>query len=158
MSKHNKRAKEIIEKILYLTIATVSKNGEPWNAPVVGAHDKDYNFYWGSHKDSQHSQNVRDTGKVYLVIYDSTVPEGTGEGVYVKARASELNDPRAIKEAHQILQARYSKPYWKLSQVQGAGPIRLYKAVPEKVWMNADGEVNGTYIDTRVEVDLISVK
>ncbi len=154
MDKLVQRAKEIIEKILYITIATVSTSGEPWNAPVVGAYDKDYNFYWGSYRNSQHSQNVRDTGRVYLVIYDSTVPVGTGEGVYIKASAQELTDPKDVEAAHQVLQSRYPKPYWKLNQVQGAGPIRLYKAVPEKVWVNGDGEENGTYIDTRVEIKL----
>ena len=33
-------------------------------------------------------------------------------------------------------------------------PRRVYKAVPEKVWINSDGEVNGNFIDIRLEVDL----
>ena len=27
-------AKRIVEKILYITIATVNPNGKPWNSPV----------------------------------------------------------------------------------------------------------------------------
>jgi len=33
-------------------------------------------------------------------------------------------------------------------------PRRVYKAVLEKVWINGEGDVNGEYIDTRVEIIL----
>jgi hypothetical protein len=36
----------------------------------------------------------------------------------------------------------------------GDMPRRIYKAVPEKVWMNDEGDINGEYIDTRKEIDL----
>jgi general stress protein 26 len=106
---HNKRAAEIIKEILYITIASVSSDGQPWNTPVYSAFDKDLNFYWFSDKNSQHSQNVRSNNKVLLVIYDSTVPEGTGEGVYVKAIVSELNTPEEILAAKAVLDERVGK-------------------------------------------------
>jgi hypothetical protein len=84
------RAQEIIDRILYVTIASTSKDGQPWNSPVFSAHDEHYNFYWGSHLGSLHSQNIKATGRVFLVIYDSTVEAGQGEGVYVQARCSEI--------------------------------------------------------------------
>ncbi len=34
-------------------------------------------------------------------------------------------------------------------------PRRVYKAVPEKFWINGDGKVKGNYIDIRVEIDLL---
>jgi hypothetical protein len=148
------RAKEIIEQVLYITIGSVSKDGQPWNAPVFSAYDQDYNFYWGSNADSQHSRNVRDTGRVFLVIYDSTAPAGHGEGVYVQAAARELSDPGEINEAHSLLQARRDSPYWKLEQVQGEAPVRLYKATREKAWTNDGTKINGTYVDVRSEVQL----
>jgi len=155
MKDFNKRAREIIEKILYITIASVSKEGLPLNTPVFSAYDKDYNFYWGSRKDSHHSQNVRSTDYVALVIYDSTVEAGTGEGVYVRAKVKELTEPKEIAAAHKILQSRRDVPFWKEEQVQGDGPIRLYKAISEEVWMNGDGELRETYVDIRVPVDLL---
>ena len=148
------RAREIIEAIHYSTIASISDDGLPWNAPVFSAYGKDDNFYWGSHKDSQHSKNIRFNKNIFLVIYDSTVPAGKGEGVYIRAAAKELEDPQEIEFAHRLLTERHIAPYWKLEEVQGGGPIRLYKAVPEKFWMNADGEKDGHYIDVRVEVRL----
>ena len=84
------RAREIIEKIIYITIATVCEDGSPWNTPVYSAYDEQYTFYWISSLDAVHSKNVNRTGKVFLVIYDSIVSEGTGEGVYIQAYAEEI--------------------------------------------------------------------
>jgi len=33
-------------------------------------------------------------------------------------------------------------------------PRRVYKAVPEKAWMNIDATVDGHFVDRRIEVDL----
>ena len=154
MSDLSARAKEIIANIQYVTIASVDEDGQPWNAPVFYAYDENYNFYWGSHIDSQHSKNILANGKVFLVIYDSTVPAGEGEGVYVKATASEITEPDEIAEAHTLIQERRPEPYWKLEQVQSGSPVRLFKAVPEQVWVNDEGEANGTYIDIRTELQL----
>jgi nitroimidazol reductase NimA-like FMN-containing flavoprotein (pyridoxamine 5'-phosphate oxidase superfamily) len=149
------KARQVISKISYITIATVSKDSQPWNAPVFSAYDEAYNFYWGSHVGSQHSLNIAANPNVFLVIYDSTVAAGSGAGVYVKAKAVELTDMQEIRKAHKLLWDRHVVPFWKIEQVYGDAPIRLYKASPEKFWMNGEGEVKGNYIDTRVEVNSI---
>ncbi len=148
------KAKEIIKKILYITIASISDDGMPWNAPVFAAYDEKYNFYWGTYRNSQKSKNIRVNKNIFFVIYDSTAPAGKGKGVYIKATATELDDPEEINLAHRLICDRHIAPYWKLAQVQGGAPIRLYKATPEKVWINGGGEENGHYIDTRIEVNL----
>ena len=132
-SKTLGKAKEIIEKIQYITIATSSKDGVPWNTPVYSAYDEDYNFYWASWKENQHSKNIAENNKVFLVIYDSTVPEGTGEGVYIQAKAYELDDEKEIEHALSYLDGRVHKkkdPKIRIAQFQGDKPRRVYKAVP----------------------------
>jgi hypothetical protein len=146
------RAQEIVDRILYVTIASTSRDGKPWNSPVFSAHDEYHNFYWGSRIGSQHSQNIKATGKVFLVIYDSTVEAGQGEGVYVQASCKEITDPDEIKFAHNLLQTRRPVPYWKLEEVSPPAPVRLFKAMPERIWMNDDGQKDGQYIDVRKEV------
>ena len=148
------RAKEIIAKIPYVTIATVAKDSKPWNAPVFAAYDTDYNFYWGTYRNSQKSKNIRANENIFIVIYDSTAPAGKGEGVYIEAVAAELKNAEEIRMAHKLLRDRHIVPYWKLEQVQGAGPIRLYRAESKKVWMNGERREKGNYIDTRVEIIL----
>lgn len=94
-----KRAAEIIKQIQYTTLATVTPEGLPWNSPVARVYDKDLNFYWFSDKEGQHSKNVRHNGQVFIVVYDSTVPWGEGEGVYFQADVVELSDPEEIRAA-----------------------------------------------------------
>jgi hypothetical protein len=76
--KPDDKARSILDRLYYATLSTVDPNGNPWNSPVYCA----YNVYWGSHVESQHSQNIRANGKVFIVVYDSTVQPGDGEGVY----------------------------------------------------------------------------
>lgn len=152
---NEEKAKSIIAKIIYITIATVSKDGKPWNSPVYSAYDEKFNFFWASWKENEHSKNVRNNGDVFLVIYDSTAAEGTGEGVYVKAKAQELNDPKEIEYALKYLYGRKNKTSRKSDEFLGDYPRRVYKAAPEKFWINTDGEINGNYVDKRVEVDLL---
>lgn len=149
------KAKEIISKIIYITIATVSKDGKPWNTPVYSAFDEKYNFFWASWTENDHSKNIRQNPEVFIVIYDSTVPEGTGEGVYVKAKVYELSDPKEIEHATKYLYGRKSKNPRPVEEFLGDYPRRVYKAVPEKFWLNTDGNINGNYVDKRIEVDLL---
>jgi nitroimidazol reductase NimA-like FMN-containing flavoprotein (pyridoxamine 5'-phosphate oxidase superfamily) len=148
------KAQEIISKIIYITIASAD-NGQPWNSPVYSAYDENYNFYWVSDRNGQHSRNIRTNENIFIVIYDSTVPQGTGEGVYIKAKALEVNDRDEAAKASRLLAGRKNKNPRNPEEYLGAYPRRVYKAIPEKVWMNGEGELNGNYIDTRFEVDLL---
>lgn len=153
---NEEKAKQIIEKIIYITLATCSKDGQPWNSPLYAVHDKNYNFFWASPKNTVHSRNIRENPNVFLVIYDSTAPEGTGEAVYIKAKGYEINDK---KEVENILETHYSsktdKHPPKAEEFLDNYPRRFYRAVLEKIWINGDGEVNGNYVDIRIEVDLM---
>jgi len=152
--KPNPEAQAILDRISYITLATVSIDGQPWNSPVYCAYDEHYNVYWGSHIDSQHSQNIRANGKAFIVVYDSTVAPGLGSGVYIQATCIEVTDPKEVAAVHKLIQDRRPSPYWKLSEVQADRPVHLFKAVPQKIWMNGDGEQDGQYIDIRKEAML----
>lgn len=152
----SKRAKQIINEIIYITVATSSKNGQPWNSPVYSAYDENYNFYWASWKENQHSKNIAANNRIFIVIYDSKAPEGTGEGVYVQAKAYMLTKKEEVARALGYLDGRVGKkknPKTRVAQFLGDKPRRIYKAVPEKFWVNGEGDVNGEYIDVRTEVD-----
>ena len=149
---NTEKAKQIIEKIIYITLATCSKDGQSWNSPVFAFHDESSNFYWASWIKNQHSKNIRENPHVFIVIYDSTAPEGTGKGVYIKAKAYELNEQHVIEQA---LSYRNKKVIREAKAFMGDYPRRIYKAVPEKVWINGNGEVNGNDVDIRMEVSLL---
>jgi nitroimidazol reductase NimA-like FMN-containing flavoprotein (pyridoxamine 5'-phosphate oxidase superfamily) len=150
--QHLDRARRIVHSIKYVTIATASANGQPWNSPVYSAFDAEYNFYWASDREGQHSRNIRENPRVFLAIYDSTVPEGTGQGVYIQATAAELINPEEIQHALEQLDGRVGKEPHRPEQFLGAMPRRVYRATPQQVWVNEDGERDSEYIDIRVEI------
>jgi nitroimidazol reductase NimA-like FMN-containing flavoprotein (pyridoxamine 5'-phosphate oxidase superfamily) len=123
---------------------------------VYSAFDSGYNFYWVSDRRSQHSKNIRENPHVFLAIYNSTIPEGAGagRGVYIQARARELSDPGEIADAHQLLAGRAGKTSRTPDHFIDDMPRRIYQAVPEKAWVNDNGEWNGHFIDIRIEIDL----
>ncbi len=151
-----KKAKEIIEKVIYITVATVDEMEQPWNSPVYAAHDGAYNFYWVSDRDSQHSRNIRHNPKIFFVLYDSTATEGTGEGVYVQGGAQEVTDEREIAQALLFYYGRENTTSGDVQNYLGEHPRRIYKAVPEKVWMSGEGAMFGEAVHRRIEVPLVN--
>lgn len=151
-------ARRTMREIEYITIATICAgvDGRPWNSPVYSAFDSDCNFFWVSDRQSQHSKNIRVNPYVFLAIYNSTIPEGTGagRGVYIQAQAGELSDPDRIARAHQLLAGRSGKMPRPAGNFLGSMPRRIYQATPEKVWVNDVVERNGSRIDVRVEIDI----
>lgn len=155
---HVECAHRTIREIQYITIATICAgiDNRPWNSPVYSAFDSDCNFFWASDCQSQHSKNIQDNPSVFLAIYNSTIPEGTGagSGVYIQAQARELSDPDQIARAHQLMASRAGKIYRPAHHFRGDRPRRIYQATPEKVWVNDVVERDGFRIDVRVEIDL----
>ena len=154
---HDKRAVEIIKQIRYATLATVTPEGLPWNSPVAHEYDNDLNIYWVSDKEGQHSKNVTAKNKVFIVIYDSTVPEGDGEGVYIQANVEQVTDPEEILKVRRIKKGSHFEQ--SPDTFLGESIRYMYKAVPEKVWMNDAEVTDGVFIrDYRVEISLETIR
>lgn len=152
-----KNALCIIDTVIYATLATVSKDHWPWNSPVYCAVDTRLRFFWLSTPESQHSCNIHHNQRVFMVIYDSTVPEGMGRGVYIQAEAKELTEQKDIEWGQHCMLQRLGKPIAPDATLQ---PIkksrRMYRAIPEKIWMNdvildTNGRIER---DIRIELDL----
>lgn len=149
------RAAAIMEQTKYATVATVTPAGNPWNSPVYAQHDANACIYWISDKEGQHSRNIEANEQVFIVIYDSTVPEGKGEGVYLQATAYALEDPEEISAIRALKKGPAADP----TPFMGNGVRRVYKAVPQAVWMNEAQIENGTFVrDYRVQVPLIELR
>jgi len=157
---HQQRAQEIVRRLLYVTVATASSGGEPWNSPVYSAYDDHANFYWTSSPRAQHSRNIDQNGKAFLAIYDSTVPVGKGEGVYVEATAAALVAPEEINEAKVNLTRRVGKQVGPETERLDAGVQRVYRATPKRVWMNGfENDKNGRFVrDVRVEIPILCLE
>ncbi|QBD81009.1 pyridoxamine 5'-phosphate oxidase family protein [Ktedonosporobacter rubrisoli] len=151
MSENSGLVRAILSQLPYITLATATKDGLPWNVPVYAACDEAFNFFWVSAKYARHSQNIRANQRVAIVVYDSTVPSGTGKGVYIEARAYELADEQECSHALACLQKRGWEDPPSVDMVLGATLRGAYKAVPENMWINTEDEHG---LDGRVQVDM----
>lgn len=165
-NKHKEKAIEILKNNLYLTISTSTKTGKPWIANLYYTHDKQYNFYWYSPKDSVHSTNIRNNNKVALSIFDSNAVGDDVDAVYIEAVAHEVSDKKELikgltlyaskmvktKFTNKTSAKRFIKQY---GDFTGLSKLRMYKAVPIKVYKLAPSEMfNEKFIDSRIEVNL----
>ncbi len=156
MNENAERAKAVLAQTLYITLATASTDGQPWNTPVYAAFDEAYHFFWVSAREAQHSQNIRANPRVAIVVYDSTVAPNTGTGVYIQATASELTGEGEITHALEALKRRgweNPPPVHELVETS-VSPRRVYQAVPERFWISSDGSVNGHAVDAREEIEM----
>lgn len=152
--------RDLIERILYLTLSTVDEHGQPWCSPVNTAFDADYNFYWGSAINKQHSRNICANGKAFAVIYDSSLPEGVGNAVYMVGHARELT-PQTWQEGLALLRSRSSNPdkYYPRSYYQTLRAQRIYMFSPQEFYMLKPGGeiIDGAFTSQRMAVDLRQV-
>ena len=151
-------AAEIIEQNIYAAIATVDSDGQPWASPLFVVYDSELNFYWASGRSSQHSRNIEAQPKVFLTLFDSSVPWGEGRGVYVQALASSVDDLAVIARVCKLREDRGANAAQVPDDFTGEYPRRIYKAAPNKLWLNQDMNVHGKFVDGRIEVDLDAVK
>lgn len=147
-------AAEIVKNIIYINIASVTPDGLPWNTPVYCAHDEKLNFFWHSWKENQHSVNLENNPNAFVTIYDSTLPEGTGVGVYFQGTVELITGGKDLLCGLEKLYKRKSKKVKAVGYFLNKFPRRVYKFTPHKVWINGEGELEGQTLDTREEVDL----
>ena len=87
------RPHEIIDAARYMVLATADEDGVPWASPVWFAPDGYTRFLWVSREDTRHSRNLAVRSRLSIVIFDSSAPIGTGEGVYMDALAQQVDEP-----------------------------------------------------------------
>jgi hypothetical protein len=126
-------ARSIIDTNLYMVLATADEAGRPWASPVYFANSGYAEFFWVSSPDATHSRNIAMRPQIGIVIFDSQVPIGTGQAVYMPAVAAVASGEleRGIKVFSQRSQAHGGVP-WTLDDVQGDGGLRLYRAIAEE--------------------------
>jgi nitroimidazol reductase NimA-like FMN-containing flavoprotein (pyridoxamine 5'-phosphate oxidase superfamily) len=145
------KGKEILKQIRYATLSTVDETGAPWAAPVWYVCDDNFDIYWWSPTEAQHSKNINSNPNIYVTIFDSTLPEGEGVGLYLRAQASEISDGELDAA---IERYNNSTKIFKLDKANctANAPTRIYKALIEESWTNDGVSQDGFYIDKRVSL------
>jgi hypothetical protein len=142
-------AREIIDKALYMVVATSDPSGQPWASPVYFAHRDYRDFFWISQPDATHSENLRERREVGIAIFDSSQPVDTGEGAYVLGVARELPAHETAEGIENFSERSVSHGGGEISAEDVSPPARhrLYQATAEAIYV-LDAH------DHRVEVSL----
>jgi hypothetical protein len=120
----------IVDANLYMVLGTADENGRPWASPVYFAPDGYRDFYWVSRPEAAHSRNIELRPEISIVIFDSSVPIGAGQAVYVSAVARKLaGDERTTGiEVFSQRSLLHGGDEWTLANVEPPAPLRLYRA------------------------------
>lgn len=130
-------ARSIIDANRYMALGTADDGGRPWVSPVYYAADGYHAFYWVSPPERQHSRNVGVRPEVFIAVFNSQVPIGEGQGVYMAATAAELTGAeleRGIETFSRISQSHGARA-WSLDDVRAPARLRLYRAAASEHWV-----------------------
>jgi nitroimidazol reductase NimA-like FMN-containing flavoprotein (pyridoxamine 5'-phosphate oxidase superfamily) len=145
-------ARTILDAGIYVVLATADAAGVPWASPVWFAKEDYRELYWVSYPGARHSQNIAARPQIAMVVFDSTVAPGTGQGVYMTATAEQLTDPAAIEHGIGVFSRESvrqgDEEGWRPDRVTGEARLRLYRAKVDE-YSILDPDVP---FDVRVEV------
>jgi nitroimidazol reductase NimA-like FMN-containing flavoprotein (pyridoxamine 5'-phosphate oxidase superfamily) len=123
-----------------MALGTADENGKPWVAPVYFASAAYREFYWISSPDVRHSRNIALRPQVSIVVFDSQIPIGSGQAVYMSALAEQVIDLDLIRSLG-IYNGRFPNPAEHGVQeitkqdVLAPAPYRLYRATASEHWV-----------------------
>ena len=136
-------ARDIIEASRYLVLATADAAGRPWSSPVYFAHIGFTEFYWVSSPSAAHSRNIAVRPEVGIAVFDSHADIGTGQGAYMSAVATMLEDGETARGigAFSRRSVAHGGREWTSEDVRPGDGIRLYRATADSLWILAkDGQ------------------
>lgn len=144
--------RSILESNLYCTIATVCDDGTPWNTPVFFGYDDDFNIYWRSSFEAQHSRNATAQSRVAITVFDSTAPWGESKGLYILGNTTVLENESEIAQGLVLIDARTPKRLAP-ADFMPPNPRRIYTCTPTRIWTNVSTMQNGQFADARQELE-----
>jgi hypothetical protein len=85
------QARAILGANRYMVLSTAGADGRPWVSPVWFASEDGVVFLWLSKPETRHSRNIAARAEVAIVVFDSSVPPGDAQALYVDAVAERLD-------------------------------------------------------------------
>ena len=134
-------ARRVIDANRYMALGTVDVAGHPWVTPVWFASEDYRNFHWVSSPDAKHSRNLAAHQEVAIAIFDSSVPVGGAQAVYMKGVAKELTGAeleQGLEVFDHISRQDHGRAFG-LDDVQGSALFRLYRATVSEHWVLIPG-------------------
>ena len=134
-------ADEILAANKYMTLSTADAAGRPWVSPVWFAYAGD-ELYWVSYPHRRHSRNIADRPEVAIVVFDSTVPIGGAQAVYMEATAAMVDgaDREPVIQVFSARSMEHGAGPWTLTDVEVPDGLRLYAAKVTQRWVLGEGD------------------
>lgn len=156
LERLNDLARTIVDSNSYMVLGTADEAGHPWVTPVWFASEDYTRFHWVSSPEARHSRNLAARPEVAITIFDSTVPVGGAQAVYMAGTAEELAGAELDGgiEVFGRLSAADVGRLWTLDDVQPPSRLRLYRATASEHYVliaGRDPEL-GTGVDRRERV------
>lgn len=124
-------ATAIVDGNSYMTLATADAAGRPWATPVWYAPASYREYFWVSRPGARHSRNIAVRPEIGAVIFDSTVPIGSGQAVYMAAVAEQVTGDGEVARGMAVFSERslaQGGRAWTPDDVGSSGHLRLYRA------------------------------
>jgi Pyridoxamine 5'-phosphate oxidase len=151
----NELARRVIDGNHYMVLGTRDPDGEPRLSPVYYTPARYTDLYWVSSPDARHSRNIAEHPEVRIVIYDSTVPVGAGECVYLSATAKQLADEELERACPEAFRTTAGARPFAPAELRGDALIQLYVAHVTACEVHVPGRhpVHGRGLDSRQAAD-----
>jgi hypothetical protein len=130
-------ARGILDANLYMVLGTADEAGHPWASPVYYSAAGYTEFYWVSSPEARHSRNLAARPELSIVVFDSRVPIGTGQAVYMAAVAEQLTGDE-LDRGIEIFSRRgmeHGGREWTAADVVPPALYRLYRATVSDHWV-----------------------
>ncbi len=152
-------AKSVIDSNKYMVLGTVDSVGDPWVTPVWFATEDYRSFFWVSSPGAKHSRNLAAKPQLAISVFDSSVPVGGGQAVYMKGMAKELGGDELVAgvDVFDRVSRRKIAREWTFDDLQGLSLFRLYRARVSEHWVLIPGRdpKRGSGVDRseRISID-----
>jgi hypothetical protein len=122
-------AKNLLRTVRHAAYSTVNADNTPHNSPLMLMYNENLSkLYVGSYSESQHCKNLIQTGKAFVVLYDS-ITKGQG-GIYITgSNAHECTDDELIEalRVHNTFRVKHGDQPIDISYYLAAKPSqRMY--------------------------------
>jgi pyridoxine/pyridoxamine 5'-phosphate oxidase len=123
-------AARLLADNMYMTLATADEEGRPWVSPVWFAPLDDDHLLWVSSPERRHSRNIAARPEIAIVVFDSTVPVGSAEALYLEATAGQVGDAELERgtDAFTRRSEQCGAGTWGAADVRSPARFRLYRA------------------------------
>jgi uncharacterized protein YhbP (UPF0306 family) len=151
-------ARGVIDANRCMALGTADEAGHPWVSPVWFASEDHRNFHWVSSPEAKHSRNLAAHPEVAIAIFDSSVPVGGAQAVYMRGVAKQLTGAeleQGLELFDRVARRDHGRAYG-LDDVLGPALFRLYRATVSEHWVLIPGRDpdRGSGVDRSERVSL----